>query len=101
MRTGVQEKPGKIKKSKSKKTRRATRRAKQSGPEVSQPAQPVTSPRPQEAIERYITGHPGELRPKDIASALGIARVQTVNLILSKLAYKGSIHKAQDGTFRT
>jgi hypothetical protein len=98
LRAGAQEKPEK-KKAKTKKTRKA-RRTEKPSPVASQTAPPGTPLKPQEAIERYLAAHPDYIDPKQIANALNM-RVQTVILILSKLANAGQLHKAEDGTFHS
>jgi len=67
---------------------------------ASQAAPQGTPLKPQEAIEQYLAAHPDYIDPKEIANVLNM-RVQTVILILSKLANAGHLHKAGDGTFHS
>ena len=108
LRTGPQEKaekkPGKsLKPKKAKKTATAKKGASKKvmpNPEEVSSNTEVTV-KPQEAIERYVAAHPGDIDPRKVSAALGI-RVQTVVLIPSKFADTGKgIEKTQDGKFRS
>jgi predicted Rossmann fold nucleotide-binding protein DprA/Smf involved in DNA uptake len=96
MRSGASA-PGKRPLVKAKKKGKKATKAKAAPGDVSKIVKPEDKPEPR--IVAFFGTNPREVAANEVATALGL-KIQTVNLVLSKLAHQNKIQKLSSGHFK-